>query len=237
MKNSRHYSSRLQKLFRLLKREYGKVRKVSFDEPIDAVIQAILSETMMDSGAQSSVRKLAAHFVDWNDLRVSRPDEILDVIGKENGNIRNTISTLTRALYAVFKKYDIVSLKLLKGMGKRSARQALSKLEAISPFVCDYVMLTALQGHAIPLNAKMTEYLKEQDFVHPDASETEIQGFLSRQIPATKAYEFYSLLHRESEKGAVRAKIKSTDKRETKRKSASKAKRKSKKAPISKKKK
>ncbi len=237
MKNSRYYSSKLQKLFRLLKREYGKVQKVTFDEPVDAVIQAILSEIMTDSGAQSTVRKLASHFVDWNDLRVSRPDEITDVIGKENSDIKDTISILTQVLYAIYKRYDIISLKVLKGMGKRSARQALSKLEAISPFVCDYVMLTALQGHTMPLTAKITEYLKEQDFVHPDANETEIQAFLTRQIPASKAHEFFSLLRRESEKGSVRAKLKSAEKRETKRKSASKPKRKRTKASISKKKK
>jgi endonuclease III len=226
MKNSQYYASKVQKLFRLMKREYGKVRKATFDEPVDAVILAILSEKMTDSAAQSCARKLAYHFVDCNELRVSRPDEIVEVLGKDNIEIKNTVSKLTKALYSIFNRYDIVSLKALTQIGKRSARQVLTKLDCLSPFVCDYVMLTALQGHAIPLTVKMIEYLREESLVHPDADEADIQGFLTRQIPALKAYEFYELLRHESEKGAVRAKNKAAIKSKKTRKSASKRKQK-----------
>jgi hypothetical protein len=226
MKNSQHYASSVQRLFRLMRREYGKVQKVTFDEPVDALINAILSENMTGSAAQSSARKLAGYFVDWNELRVSRPDEILDVLGKDNTEVGTTVSTLTQALYSVFNKYDIVSLKALAQMGKRSARQTLSKLESVSPFVCDYVMLTALHGHAVPLTEKMIEYLKEEDLVHPDSDQADIEGFLTRQISASKAYEFYSLLRHESEKGAVRAKSKAAPKGKKKRETVSERKKK-----------
>jgi endonuclease III len=214
MKNSQHYASNVQRLFRLMKREYGRVQKVTFDEPVDALVNAVLSENMTYSAAQSSARKLAGYFVDWNELRVSRPDEILEVLGKDNTEVGTAISMLTQALYSVFNKYDIVSLKALMQMGKRSARQALLKLDSVSPFVCDYVMLTALHGHAIPLTAKMIEYLREEGIVHPESDRADIEGFLTRQISASKAYEFYSLLRQESEKGAVRAKSKAAPKGE-----------------------
>ena len=218
-----------------MKREYGKVKKVSINEPVDSLIQGILSENMTDSAAQSATRKLAGHFVDWNDLRVSRPDEILEAIGKDSGDMRATALVLTRALYSVFNRYDIVSLDVLAQMGKRSARQALAKLDAVSPFVCDYVMLTSLKAHAMPLTPKMIEYLKAEELVHPKADGADIQGFLTRQISATKAYEFYVLLRQESEKGAVKAKTKSTDKIQKKR--SPKKKLKSEKKAVSKKKK
>jgi hypothetical protein len=60
-------------------------------------------------------------------------------------------------------------------------------------------MLTALQGHAIPLNSAMIDYLKTNELVHTEAGYEEIEGFLTRQIPAKNAYEFYSLLRHESE--------------------------------------
>jgi endonuclease III len=226
MKNSQHYASKIQKLFRAMRREYGKVKKSTFEEPVDAVILAILSEKMADSAAQSYARKLAGHFVDSNDLRVSRPDEIIEVLGKDNSEIKDIASTLTKALYSIFNRYDIVSLHELTQMGKRSARQTLTKLDCLSPFVCDYVMLTALQGHAVPLTEKMIEYLREENLIHPDADEADIQGFLTRQIPASKAYEFYELLRHESEKGAVRAKSKAATKSKKTRKSAPKRKQK-----------
>ena len=45
----------------------------------------------------------------------------------------------------------------------------------------------------------MIEFLKSNDLVHAEANEEEIESFLARQISADNAYEFYSLLRRESE--------------------------------------
>jgi hypothetical protein len=45
----------------------------------------------------------------------------------------------------------------------------------------------------------MTEYLKGNELVDPEADEQEIEGFLAKQIPAKNGYEFYSLLRQESE--------------------------------------
>jgi ribosomal protein S13 len=51
----------------------------------------------------------------------------------------------------------------------------------------------------------MIGYLKGNKLVDPEADEQEIEGFLTRQISAKNAYEFYALLRHESEL-AVRGK-------------------------------
>ncbi len=88
MKDSKKYAEKLLKLYRSRKREYGKVNKPKYEFSTDALIYAIVSENIPDSAAQSAVKKLARHFVDWNDLRVSRPEEIVDVLGKDNPEYR-----------------------------------------------------------------------------------------------------------------------------------------------------
>ncbi len=89
--------------------------------------------------------------------------------------------------------------KRVKKTGKRPAKQVLEKLDGISHFAVNYCMLTSLQGHAIPLTQKMVEYLRSNELVGPQADEQEIEGFLTRQISAKDAYEFYALLRVESE--------------------------------------
>ena len=158
-------------------------------------------------------------------MRVSRPEEILEVLGEDTSVTRDIASLLTRALGAVFSKYNTVSLQMLKKIGKRPAKQVLEAMDGISRFVADYCMLTALQGHAIPLTEVMIDYLRDSEFVHPDADEQEIGGFLARQISAEKSYEFYSLLRRQSESSRVRKKkkVKKAKKAKTKKETAHKA--------------
>jgi hypothetical protein len=117
-------------------------------------------------------------------------------------------SSLTKALAAVFNRYNTLSLEALKKLGKRPAKQTLEQMDGTSRFVVDYCVLTTLHGHAIPLTKKMLEYLRDNELVHPNADEQEIEGFLTRQIPAHNGYEFYQLLRAQSEsgKGAARKK-------------------------------
>jgi len=76
-------------------------------------------------------------------------------------------------------------------------------LDGIGHFAVSYCMLTSLQGHAIPLTEAMATYLKQNEVVDPEADVQDIEGFLTRQVAAKNAYEFYSLLRRESESPKV----------------------------------
>lgn len=216
MKNSKEYSRKVRQVYRSLKRKYPKPTGVSYDDPVDALVCAIISEKMSESAAQSAIKRFGDYFIDFNDLRVSRPEEVVETLGEDTAATRDTALALTRALRAVFDKYNTVSLKALKKIGKKPARQILKKMDGVGPFVVDYCMLMSLQGHAIPLTTKMIEYLRSHELVHPDADEQEIEGFLARQISTENAYEFYALLRRRSEARGAARKKKTTRKAKTK---------------------
>lgn len=202
----------MRRLHRTLKRKYPKVQDVTYEEPTDAVVYAIVSERVSEAAARSAMKGLVDYFIDWNDLRVARPEEISEVLGEDTDATRETVSTLCRVLMAIFNECHTVSLAGLKKLGKRPAKQILERLEGMSQFAMNYCMLTSLHGHAMPLTHKMIEYLRSNELVGPDADEQQIEGFLTRQISAKNGYEFYALLRRESE-SARRARVKKTKKR------------------------
>jgi endonuclease III len=199
MKDSREYSKKTRKLYQSLKRKGPKVEKMVYEEPADAIVYAIVSEHLKEKAAQEVQKRFNVYFVDLNDLRVSRIEEIGELIGGDIFVARGIASAIRGVLGGVFNKYHKMSLEALKKMGKRPARMALEKMEGTSPFVVDYCMVTALQGHAIPLTKGMVAYLKQNELVSSEADEQEIGGFLAKQIPAKDGFEFYSLLRRESE--------------------------------------
>jgi endonuclease III len=222
MKNSKEYSKKVHKLYRSLKRKYSKVQGAIYDEPVEALVYAIVSENMSEKVTQSAIKRFSDYFVDSNDLRVSRVEEIIEALGADTSVTRDIASTLIGALRAIFERYNRVSLEAFKKISKRPARQALEKIEGVSRFVVNYCMLTSLQGHAIPLTKKMIEYLRSNELVHPEADEQEIEGFLARQISAENAYEFYALLRHRSEARRGKGKKKTTRKTKTKAKKKTK---------------
>jgi len=217
MKNSKEYSKKVRELYRSLKAKNPKVKKVVYDEPADALVYAIVGENMSGPATEAAIKRFADYFIDLNDLRVSQAEEIIEVLGEDTPNTKDIASTLIKALRTVFDEYNGVSLEALKKIGKRPARQALEKMDGISRFVVNYCMLTSLQGHAIPLTKRMIEYLRNNQLVHPDADEQQIEGFLTKQIPAENAYEFYALLRRQSESRRRRDKKKTVRKAKAKK--------------------
>jgi endonuclease III len=220
MKNSTQYSQKVKKLYRSLKRKHRNVQQTTYDEPADAVVCGVISENLTTTEAQSALKKFADYFVDLNDLRVSPVEEIVEVLGMDTPAGRDIASALTKILAAIFAQYNAASLKALKKIGKRPAKQALEKLDGTTHFVVNYCMLMSLQGHAIPLTKTMIEYLKSNGLVDPESDEHEIEGFLTRQISAKNGYEFYALLRCESELALAKSEKKA--KRKTTRKARAK---------------
>jgi len=229
MKNSKEYSKKIQRLYRTLSRKYPKVQKVTHEQVADAVVYAIISAELSEKAAESAIKRLTEYFVDWNDLRVSRAEEIVEVLGEDTPVTRDIASIITRVLQGIFDEYHKVSLEALKKTGKRPAKHTLEKIDGISRFVVDYCMLTSLQAHAIPLTKSMIEYLSSAQLVDTGADEQQIGGFLAKQISAKNAYEFYALLRRESETRKPRKKRKAKTTRKKKAKKKTKTKKKTKK--------
>ena len=224
MKNSKDYAEKIKKLHRSLKRSAKKVTPVSYDDPVEAVIYGILSERVSERQAQAAWKRSKKHFVDLNDLRVARPDEIYDLFGKETDDIREIGLVLAKVLFSVFDKHHEMTLSSLRDMGKRQARQELEELNGISSFALGYCMLMGLDAHAIPVNERMVLYLQAHELVDPKADVSAIEGFLGKQISAKDTMEFFALLRQESDslplsKGAGKKK---TKKKTTKKKTTKK---------------
>jgi hypothetical protein len=199
MKDSSLYAKKIQRIYRTIRRRSRKVSVLTYEEPVDALVYAAVSQDCTESQAGSAIKRIKENFVDFNDLRVARPEEISEVLGQDFPFAHETAKMLAGLLMAVFNKYNMLSLQGLRKLGKRPAKVLLEKLAGATPFVVDYCMLTSLGGHAIPLTPKMMEYLKTNGLIDAEAGYEDAEGFLCRQIAMKKAYEFYSLLRRESE--------------------------------------
>ncbi|OQA01237.1 MAG: Endonuclease III [Planctomycetes bacterium ADurb.Bin401] len=219
MKKPLQYSQRVKKLFSALKKGTEKPKKVSYDDIIEAMIFAALCEECTESAAKSAMRKIQSHFVDFNDLRVARTEEIAGIIGGDISIAENKSAKITSLLNAVFQKYDSLITENLIGTGKKGTREILEKLSGMTPFVRNFVYLTALNGHAVPLTSKMIQYLKTYNLVDEQWDDDQIESFIEKQVSASEAYTFYTIIRHDSELANPKAgQILPNDKKATKTK-------------------
>lgn len=199
MKNMTQYSQKIKKLFNALKKGAEKPKKPASSDLIEAIIFAALCQNCPESSAKAALKKIQSHFVDYNDLRVARREEIMEVISSDITNATKTAETITFLLNAVFQKYDCLAPEDFAGAGKKNVREILEKFNGMTAFICNYVMLTVLNAHAVPLTDKMIEYLKANDLIDPQWDNAQASLFVEKQISSSDAYTFYLIIRHDSE--------------------------------------
>jgi len=194
MKDSSKYASRLTKLIGRLRKEEGKYDEAKGRDFTTELLMGCLSAQTTEAKAAGAVTKLQEWFVDYNQLRVARADEILDVIGKGYPGGKEGAEQLLRILQAIYDRQDSLGLEHLRELGKREAKTYLEELDGMTPYIASWVMLRCVQGHAFPIHEGMLTMLQGEEAVEAEADAATVQGFLERQITANKIHEVYGLL-------------------------------------------
>ncbi len=220
MKNGTMYASKLQKVYTGLRGSTPVPEPPEPDDPLRRLAIAILGENCSDAEAERAVGRAIETMVDWNELRVSSASEINKVVGNAIPQGVQRCQMLTDALQAVFDCENRMSLDRLRTMGRRDARHFLEQLDGTDEYTVASVILWSLGGHAIPVNDRLLDALREADLVHPEATRAEVQAFLERNISANEAKEFWMVM--QSFQPAKRPAAKRTTRKATSKKKVSK---------------
>jgi hypothetical protein len=169
--------------------------------PESGVLDALLvnSFLLFDSTSEDAERaqkKLLASFVDLNEMRVARLDDLLAAIGPRYPKAEERMAALKRTLNDLFEREHTVTLDSVAEKNKRDAKQFLSTLAGCPPFVSARVLLVGFGGHAAPLDSMLLERLTESKvFTEPVDLDRAVAG-LERHVKATDALATHYAIER-----------------------------------------
>jgi hypothetical protein len=108
---------------------------------------------------------------------------------------------ITQSLNAIFEKEHTLNLERLVTISKRDARQFLRDLPEVHPFVEAYVMLFAFEGHTVPIDTQILDYLKEEGVLESETTLEEAQKFVEHHIKAEECHDFYAAVRTAAQGG------------------------------------
>lgn len=186
---------RLERIRLALRRRYGDPPKMTVTHPVEHAVRAILGEEATDTQVEEALDRVRTHFVDMNDLRVSRPREIRDVLGAGFPRAALKARVIPRLLDQVFKHHNSMVWDFLEPMGKAQVRTYFEKLEEVRPFVAAVMARDCAGAHAFPVDVDVSRVLGRLAVVDPATqSEAQMQEFLERAVKASRAIEVYWLV-------------------------------------------
>lgn len=190
MKQGTLYAGRIKQAFSRLKRAAAAPPPSGPDDPLRRLAIGVLGVRDGEATATKALNRLLDSFVDWNEIRVSTAAEAQAAIGNTLSDGAARCERLRTVLQSVFDKVNLLSLDHLKSMGRREARQFLESLDGVDEYAAACVVLWSLGGHAIPVDDKLWQTLRDAELVNPEASRAEVQAFLERHISAADAKLF-----------------------------------------------
>ncbi len=190
MKHGTAYGKRVKRFYARIKKQNAEPEIGPPTDPLEQLVLAVFSQESTLANARRAWDKLYQNMVDLNEVRVSSPREIADIIDPLVPNGLACAARLCGLLNAVFLRKNTLKLDSLQALGKREAKRWLEQLERIEPYHVASVLLWSLGGHAVPVNTRLLAAMRKEGLVEPTASVAEVQSFLERHIPPAEAKAF-----------------------------------------------
>lgn len=158
-------------------------------DPLDEFVYSFLLWEAPRAKAEPAIKRLLANVADHNELRVTRDEEIAEILGKTYPRGLERATRLTTALNEIYLREYAVTLEPCLAMSKRDGRKYLETLEGIPPFASARVALRCLDAHAIPVDERLMVKLIEEGVIEDHADIATTTGILERHLKAGEGGE------------------------------------------------
>ena len=221
----------ISSLLRKLERAYPVPERVQ-RTPLEEFILSFLLWEGITQRADHALKRLVDGALDFNELRVTRPDELAAIIGKTYPNADERAERLSLALNDLYRREHAVSLDRIVAMSKRDGRKYIEDLDGMLPYISARISLFALDTHAVPIDDRTLRFLIAEGVVEEGSTIEKAVGKLERHIKSTEAVHTHGLFQQWAEadgaipgaksRSATRPATKSNKKKTTRRKTAAK---------------
>src|SRR6266446_5416543 len=161
---------------------------------LEQFLYAILREGTTREVAGQAFRVLQEHFFDWNEMRVSLPRELADVLISVMPDAEVRAQRVIDFLQEVFETTFSFDLEPIVKKGLKQAAKQLSRFKAASDYTVAWVILHSLGGHAIPLDAPSLRCLRRLNVIEDGKEDTEtLRVSLEHHVPKAKGMLFGDL--------------------------------------------
>jgi flagellar biosynthesis GTPase FlhF len=138
--------------------------------------------------------RLCKATVDWNDLRVCMPEEIVSLSGDKSPEAIERATRLKMTLRAVYRRNHEVTLDPELGARRREAKSSIEALEGIPSYAAARVLSVCFEVPIVPVDSQVRELLLAKGAVHADATEDDISKWLTKLVKATDVLDVHARL-------------------------------------------
>jgi endonuclease-3 len=180
----------INQVIKLLEQEYGPSRWHPNKDPIDALIETILSQNTSDNNSRRAFASLKASFDSWEAVASAPAESIAGVI-KCGGLSQIKAVRIKQVLQQIEKEKGQITLDPLKSRTMTEAEDYLMRLPGVGHKTASCVLLFSLGKPSLPVDTHVFRVARRLGVIESKVAIDKAPGLLREQIPPSKVYQFH----------------------------------------------
>jgi len=141
-----------------------------------------------------AARKLMQHFVDWNEVRVSRVQTLVAVLGKQ-ARAAERVALLQRFIETFFLRQRSLSLDYLFALKPPEVKRFLTELQVFDREELAAMLLTGFQQHVFPPAEQLREVAERAGLIQRRTTMLQMAKKFEMALDEEQLYALYSHLY------------------------------------------
>lgn len=208
--NTRALKAKVRSIYRLLLKQYGLPLKPAWAgttrpaaigaeapagawqpiEPVDELINTILSQNTNDLNRDKAYRALRAALPTWEAVRDAPIKKIIEAI-RPAGLANQKGPRIQKVLQRITAERGSISIDFLRGLPVDEAKAWLTSLDGVGPKTASIVLLFAMGKPAFPVDTHIHRVTGRLGLIPPKTSADQAHEILEALVPQEWYYPFH----------------------------------------------
>ena len=180
----------IEKIIKLLEREYGKRGWQPDGKPLAGLVRTILSQNTSDTNSRRAFDMLMFTFGSWEAI-ASAPMEHIACAIRVGGLSKIKAMRIKEILNQIKREQDCISLDFLNSMDASEAKEYLMRLPGVGEKTANCVLLFSLGKPCLPVDTHIFRVAKRLGLIDARTSIKEAHRLLQQQLPPSEVYQFH----------------------------------------------
>jgi len=182
--------TRALKIDRILTRVYGRKELELDDDPLDTLVETILSQNTTDKNSGRAFRKLKAAYPRWERMLGEDPKKVAKII-RSGGLAGIKAARILDALEFINRERGALDLAFLGDMEPDEAEAWLGQMKGVGPKTRSIVLLFALGMPAFPVDTHIHRVTRRLGLIGSKTTREQAQEELAKLVPREEFYNFH----------------------------------------------
>lgn len=173
-----------------LERAYGVPENKRASDPLDMLIQVILSQATSDTNSHRTFAALKARFKTWDETLGARVSTIAATI--RSGGLANQKAAVIKSVLRQIKdEHGTLDLGFLHDFSAAEAVRYLSQFRGIGPKTIACTLLFACRKEVFPLDTHIFRILRRVGLIPQKCTDKRAHEIMDHLVPRGKFYSFH----------------------------------------------